>query len=95
MWLMQKLITSLAPRRWAQAMETESRSWMIQCPCGAERSEWDAGGIRYKAFGEPRWWRRCAGCGKRTWHRVYYRTSPVPAPVASPMAIQAVQQDKP
>jgi hypothetical protein len=73
MGLLQKLITSIVPKTWAKAIEADSREWMIQCPCGEEISIWDAGGIRYKAAGEPRQLRRCAKCGQRTWHRIYRR----------------------
>jgi hypothetical protein len=72
----QKFIIAVVPKSWAQALEAESRKWMMQCPCGAETSIWDLGGVRYKAVGEPRHWRRCAKCGKRTWHRLYYRGIP-------------------
>lgn len=68
---MQKLFTTVLPRTWAESMESESRTWMIQCPCGHEVSVWEAGGIRYKAAGNPRQLRRCPECGQRTWHRVY------------------------
>ncbi len=67
----QDLITSLLPRKWAESIETESRAWMMQCPCGNEISIWDAGGIRYKAAGNPRRLYRCPVCGERTMHRLY------------------------
>jgi hypothetical protein len=67
----QKLFTSILPRKWAESMEAESRIWMIQCPCGHEVSVWDAGGIRYKATGNPKQLRRCPECGQRTWHHIY------------------------
>jgi hypothetical protein len=76
MGILQKAILAVVPRTWAQALEAESRAWMVQCPCGAERSVWDIGGIRYKAAGRPRWLRRCPQCGKWKWHRVYYRGRP-------------------
>jgi hypothetical protein len=63
----------LLPRRWADALEADSRRWMVACPCGHERSVWDIGGIRYKAVGSPRWWMRCPRCGRRTWHTVVKR----------------------
>jgi hypothetical protein len=73
MGLLRNLIFAVVPRGLAQAMEADSRAWMLQCPCGAEISIWDIGGIRYKAVGESRDLYRCARCGKRTWHRLYYR----------------------
>jgi len=39
MSLRQKLLTAIVPRRWADEMEAESRSWMLHCNvCGLERS---------------------------------------------------------
>jgi hypothetical protein len=68
-----------------EAMEAESRGWMVQCPkCGAERSVWEMGGIRYKAAGSPRWYRRCPGCGKLAWLKVYWKGGVPGAAPASP-----------
>ena len=72
MKLAQKLFESLVPRSWRDSMEAESRRWMMQCPCGHEISVWDAGGVRWKAKGEPRRLRLCPKCGV-TWHRVYFK----------------------
>jgi len=62
----QRLVTCLVPRGWAESMEADSRAWMVRCPCGSARSVWDLGGIRWKAAGEARWLRKCTQCGKRT-----------------------------
>ena len=67
----QKLFTALLPRKAAQDMEADSRSWMVRCKCGYERSVWDMGGIRWRAAGNPRWFMRCPHCGQRSWHTVY------------------------
>lgn len=40
---LQKFLTAIFPAAWARSMEAESRSWMIRCPCGFERSVWDTG----------------------------------------------------
>jgi DNA-directed RNA polymerase subunit RPC12/RpoP len=57
-----------------EAMEAESRAWMVQCPhCGFERSVWDTGGIRYKAAGTSRNYMRCPSCGKRGWNKIYWK----------------------
>jgi transposase-like protein len=70
-------LVRLLPRRWAEALEADSRLWMIVCPrCGHERSVWDIGGIRYKAVGNPRWFMRCPGCGRLSWHRVAKKEPP-------------------
>jgi hypothetical protein len=61
----QKVITKIVPRRWAQDMETESRAWIMTCPnCRAEQSLWDAGGIRWKAYSNKSVFMRCPQCGK-------------------------------
>ena len=52
----QRLMKSVMPRKWFAAAEAESRLWMICCPCGAEKSIWDAGGMRWKGSGKPCAW---------------------------------------
>ena len=69
----QRFIIALVPRSWAASMEAESRTWMMRCACGHERSVWDAGGIRWKAAGNPRVRQGCAQCGQITWHTIYRR----------------------
>jgi hypothetical protein len=66
----QRLLCSILPASRAQAIEAESRAWRMHCPCGHSVSVWEAGGIRYKAAGNPRKLRRCPECGTRTWHRL-------------------------
>ncbi len=66
MTLIQKLVLTLLPKRWSQAIQAESQSWLLRCTvCGATRSVWDAGGIRYKAASVGKrtmgW---CAQCGR-------------------------------
>lgn len=51
-------------------MERESREWKMVCPCGRAISVWDAGGIRWKAAGNPVRLARCPRCGL-TWHRLH------------------------
>jgi hypothetical protein len=69
--VIQKFFVTIFPRAWAEEMEAESRTWMIRCTCGYEKSVWDSGGIRWKARGNPRRFRRCSNCGQSTWHTVY------------------------
>lgn len=72
MALVQKLQKSIMPREMAEAMEAESRLWMMRCPDGHETSVWDAGGIRYRAAGKPVRLYRCGACGelrKMTLHK--------------------------
>lgn len=61
----QKFFMAILPRSWAESMRTESRSWMIRCTgCGASRSVWDVGGIRWKACSVgKRTLVRCPHCG--------------------------------
>jgi hypothetical protein len=68
---LQKLVVALLPKKWAESMEAESRHWIFRCPCGFERSWWDAGGIRWKAAGDDRRMMICPKCGQRTWHTTY------------------------
>lgn len=71
-----KFFSAILPRRLFEAMEADSRTWMVRCSCGFSRSVWEMGGIRYKAIGEPRWYLRCTGCGRRSWHTVSREQSP-------------------
>ena len=73
---LQKFLTRVMPKKWAQQMEAESRDWMMRCEsCGREKSVWDSGGIRFKAKGRPRrpsvW---CSQCNKRTSLQIYRKT---------------------
>lgn len=72
MSFIQRLLTGIVPRRWAEDMEAESRSWTLGCQvCGWERSVWEMGGIRWKAAGRPSRLMHCPRCDKITWHRLY------------------------
>ena len=71
-WI-QSLMLSILPRSWGESMEAESLSWFMQCPCGHEESVWDRGGIRWKAYGEPRRLCVCRACRQRTWHRTDFK----------------------
>ena len=56
MSFVQRLFTRLLPHKIAEDMEADSRAWiwMLKCKWGYERSFWDIGGIRWKAFGNPK-----------------------------------------
>ena len=76
MSIWHKLLARLLPGQLASDMEAESRAWMLQCPCGYEISIWELGGVRYGAKSRgKRMLRRCRGCGKLKWHRVYKKDS--------------------
>lgn len=70
----QRLFAKVTPGLIAD-MEADSRLWMVQCPsCGYEKSIWEMGGIRYKAYSRgKKTYMRCIECGKRGWHKVYKR----------------------
>jgi ribosomal protein S27E len=71
MGVVQRIVTSIVPRTWAESMKAESSAWMVRCPnCQFEQSVWDRGGIRWKAAGSPRWRLTCPQCGQRGWHTV-------------------------
>ena len=69
---LQKFFVRILPRRWAESMEADSRSWMMRCSCGFAQSIWELGGIRWKAAGQPRTFSlmKCPQCGKRSWHKL-------------------------
>lgn len=73
MTAVQRLILAILPRSAARAAEEESKRWMLKCPCGHQRSIWDAGGIRWKAAGNPHRLMRCPKCGQRTVQRLEKR----------------------
>jgi hypothetical protein len=61
-WI-QRIFAAVLPRRLAESMEADSRSWMVRCSCGFARSIWELGGIRWKAAGQPRQYLSCPQCG--------------------------------
>jgi ribosomal protein S27E len=64
----QRLLQAILPRRLAEEMEAESRSWTVRCnACELERSVWELGGVRWKAAGRPSRLMRCPQCGRVTW----------------------------
>ena len=73
MGLIRKIV-SWMPKRWSKAIEAESRSWIMTCPCGGEQSVWDAGGIRYKATGNPSRLAYCPKCEQNTMHALHKRS---------------------
>jgi hypothetical protein len=77
MGLLRSLILTVAPGRLRRAMEAESRSWVARCPCGAETSVWQMGGIRYGAAGNPRRLLRCGSCRRTFFGTLEYDKKPV------------------
>ena len=73
----QRFFTAIFPASWAKSMEADSRKWMMRCdPCGFERSYWDMGGIRWKAYGNQKTYMKCISCGDRSWHSTHKREDP-------------------
>jgi hypothetical protein len=59
----QRLFHAVLPRGLFTSMEAESRTWMTTCGAGHRFSIWDAGGIRWKAMGNPTKLLCCPVCG--------------------------------
>ncbi|MEI7698811.1 MAG: hypothetical protein WCK86_03380 [Planctomycetia bacterium] len=70
MSLMQRWLSMILPKSLMAAIESESRSWKITCPCGDVRSVWECGGIRWKAYGQPTRWLACPKCRTAGWHTI-------------------------
>lgn len=73
MGILRRMILAVVPASWAESMERDSRAWKLVCPCGHVRSVWEIGGVRWKAYGEPRRLLRCPACGAIRWHRTTWR----------------------
>jgi hypothetical protein len=77
MSFIQKFLLSILPKSWAADMEARSRSWFMRCKeCGFEQSVWEAGGIRWKAAGNPVRYLFCQQCGHNTWQTTYRKPNP-------------------
>ena len=74
--MLRKLFLRLFPSL-AARIEAESRTWIIECPsCHYEISVWDAGGIRYKAYGTVRRLGRCRQCRRMGMLRIARKGEP-------------------
>jgi len=74
--MLRRLIKRLFPGFIAR-VETESRSWIMQCrKYGHEVSIWDYGGPRYRALGRLYRQGRCPNYYKIGMLRVYQRFNP-------------------
>jgi DNA-directed RNA polymerase subunit M/transcription elongation factor TFIIS len=68
----QKLIQMISSKPGLEAMQKESKTWMVQCSnCKYEKSIWDLGGIRSGAAGNPKTYMKCTNCQQRNWHNIY------------------------
>ena len=74
--LTQRFFKMIVPKESFEAMEKESKSWMVQCSnCKYERSIWDMGGIRSVAAGNPKTYKLCSNCKQLNWHNIYRKES--------------------
>jgi len=69
-----KFLKFILPDLAFTAVKAGTKLWLLECPCGHKLDLWDAGGVRYKAAGEPRRRYRCDACGQTTWHKVRRKT---------------------
>jgi hypothetical protein len=61
--MLRKILRLIMSEERFARMEAESRDWYWTCSsCGHEFSVWDAGGIRYRARGNPTRLVRCPMC---------------------------------
>jgi hypothetical protein len=75
-----RLIHRFASPAVAASLEIHSRQWIVRCrSCGYERSIWEIGGVRWKAWGTSYTWGGCPQCGKRGWHTIFRRNPPTAA----------------
>ena len=63
-------VPGVIPGSWGKSIERESRTWMMRCSCGFERSVSEAGGIRWKAAGRKRSYLSCPKCRQWHWHAI-------------------------
>jgi hypothetical protein len=71
---MKKLLKFILPEKTFASVRDETKEWLIACPCGHARDLWDAGGVRYKATGEPRRYLACPKCDRARWHTIRRKT---------------------
>ena len=71
----QRFLRWLLPEGAYRALETGTRQWQIECACGNAQDFWDAGGIRYKAVGEPRQLYTCKSCSKTSMQKIRRKPS--------------------
>ncbi len=66
MGLIQKLVTGLLPKSWAESIKADSESWILTClTCGTVRSVWEIGGVRFKATSQrKKMGVYCSTCGR-------------------------------
>lgn len=69
------------PTKWYRAIEKGTRQWEQVCrTCGQVQDFWEAGGVRYKAAGEPIKLSYCEACGRGRMHKIRRKQSSRVAP---------------
>lgn len=80
MRFLQWLVLRALPQKWARRVEEETKAWIFRCPCGRERSLWEAGGLRFGAAGRAKKvLGRCPACRKFRWMDLVRLPRPTPA----------------
>jgi len=66
----------LLPTRIFRALEKGTRQWLQECRhCGYKQDYWEAGNVRYKAYGEPTELQLCENCKKFRLHKIRKKTN--------------------
>ena len=69
----QKFVGLFVSKRKKEVIKQESNRWGFVCAsCGQRTGIWDAGGIRYKAKGNPSVYMKCPKCGKGAMQEINY-----------------------
>jgi hypothetical protein len=69
-----KFLKFMLPSNAFAAVQAETKKWLMECPCGHKQDYWNAGGVRYKAQGEPRQLGYCPVCEKNTPQKIRRKT---------------------
>ena len=69
-----RFLKFILPAKAFAAVRAGTKEWLAECPCGNKRDLWNAGGVRYKATGEPRQLGHCPACGKSTIQKIRKKT---------------------
>lgn len=64
----------ILPAKAFAAIKAGTKEWLAECPVGHKQDLWDAGGVRYKASGEPRRLGHCPDCGKSAMLKIRKKT---------------------
>ena len=68
---LQKLLVAVLPQRWLSQVESNSRTWVVQCSCGQEHTVWDLGGIQFR--GTTHRYVNCPECGLNAKQRLVHK----------------------